>query len=164
MLFVTRVPAQSRCVAVHVVSNAMAHVNNACPVVQRILERVEAVATRTRWPKEGGWSNTSRRDRAAETSSSLTAGNRVQRMSCRWGRKRRASHARHMIGSDILSQDKIHTPTWGCTARFAMVMSSQGDQGVSFSIVPEENRQHFRLLELPPELLEILTTNESNSP
>ena len=37
-------------------------------------------------------------------------------------------------------------------------MSTNDKNGTSFSIQPEEDQQHFRLLELPPELLDILTS------
>ncbi|OQO09489.1 hypothetical protein B0A48_04890 [Cryoendolithus antarcticus] len=37
-------------------------------------------------------------------------------------------------------------------------MSTQGDAGTPISLLAEEQHQHFRLLELPPELLEILTS------
>jgi hypothetical protein len=37
-------------------------------------------------------------------------------------------------------------------------MSTQHEPGVEFAIVPEESRQHFRLLELPPDLLSLITS------
>ncbi|KAK6430116.1 hypothetical protein LTR95_013734 [Oleoguttula sp. CCFEE 5521] len=37
-------------------------------------------------------------------------------------------------------------------------MSTQSSAGIPVSLLPEEQHQHFRLLELPPELLEILTS------
>lgn len=40
-------------------------------------------------------------------------------------------------------------------------MSTQDAQGITFSVSPEESREQFRLLELPPELLELITTNPS---
>lgn len=36
-------------------------------------------------------------------------------------------------------------------------MSTQDQSDTPFSILPEEQQQHLRLLELPPELLSILT-------
>ncbi|KAK5121414.1 hypothetical protein LTR85_005246 [Meristemomyces frigidus] len=39
-------------------------------------------------------------------------------------------------------------------------MSTQNGSGIAFSILPEEGQQHFRLLELPPELLSLLTSND----
>ncbi|KAK4895411.1 hypothetical protein LTR27_006475 [Elasticomyces elasticus] len=42
-------------------------------------------------------------------------------------------------------------------------MSTQPDDGFTFSILPEEQREHFRLLELPPELLELVTSNTSHT-
>ncbi|KAK3678003.1 hypothetical protein LTR78_002098 [Recurvomyces mirabilis] len=39
-------------------------------------------------------------------------------------------------------------------------MSSQGHEAGKFSILPEESREQFRLLELPPDLLAILTSSE----
>ncbi|KAK3070915.1 hypothetical protein LTR53_009595 [Teratosphaeriaceae sp. CCFEE 6253] len=38
-------------------------------------------------------------------------------------------------------------------------MSKHGDDGISFSILPEDRREHFRLLELPRELLQSLGSN-----
>ncbi|KAK0266165.1 hypothetical protein B0A54_06667 [Friedmanniomyces endolithicus] len=40
-------------------------------------------------------------------------------------------------------------------------MSTQADQGSSFSLLPEEGRQHFRLLELPPELLRLVVSERT---
>ncbi|KAK4980152.1 hypothetical protein LTR42_000459 [Elasticomyces elasticus] len=42
-------------------------------------------------------------------------------------------------------------------------MSTQPDDGFTFSILAEEQREHFRLLELPPELLELVTSNTSHT-
>ena len=41
-------------------------------------------------------------------------------------------------------------------------MSTQNDGGIEFSLVPEDSRQHFRLLELPPELLNIVTASNAS--
>lgn len=38
-------------------------------------------------------------------------------------------------------------------------MSRQDESGIAFSILPEDGRQHFRLLELPAELLDLLTSD-----
>jgi len=38
-------------------------------------------------------------------------------------------------------------------------MSTQADAGISLSLLPEDNQQSFRLLELPPELLNLLTSD-----
>ncbi|KAK4544436.1 hypothetical protein LTR36_004327 [Oleoguttula mirabilis] len=38
-------------------------------------------------------------------------------------------------------------------------MSTQDESGIAFSLLPEEGQQHFRLLELPPELLSLLTSD-----
>lgn len=43
------------------------------------------------------------------------------------------------------------------------MMSTQGDNGVAFSVLPQESQQHCRLLELPAELLDHLTSNEATS-
>ena len=40
-------------------------------------------------------------------------------------------------------------------------MSTQDESGVGFEILPEESQQHFRLLELPPELLALLTSENA---
>ncbi|KAK0860141.1 hypothetical protein LTS02_008691 [Friedmanniomyces endolithicus] len=40
-------------------------------------------------------------------------------------------------------------------------MSTQADEGSSFSLLPEEGRQHFRLLELPPELLRLVVSERT---
>lgn len=40
-------------------------------------------------------------------------------------------------------------------------MSTQDESGIEFSVVPEENQQHFRLLELPAELLAVLTSENA---
>ncbi|KAK1061802.1 hypothetical protein LTR12_001979 [Friedmanniomyces endolithicus] len=40
-------------------------------------------------------------------------------------------------------------------------MSTQADDGSSFSLLPEEGRQHFRLLELPPELLRLVVSERT---
>lgn len=37
-------------------------------------------------------------------------------------------------------------------------MSTQNAPGIEFAIVPEGSRQHFRLLELPPDLLSVITS------
>lgn len=37
-------------------------------------------------------------------------------------------------------------------------MSTQADSGIPLSLLPEEQHQSFRLLELPPELLALLTS------
>lgn len=42
-------------------------------------------------------------------------------------------------------------------------MSTQDETGVPFSVVPEEDQQRFRLLELPPELLAFLTSEKPPS-
>ncbi|KAK0253288.1 hypothetical protein LTR91_009730 [Friedmanniomyces endolithicus] len=42
-------------------------------------------------------------------------------------------------------------------------MSAQADEGSPFSLLPEEGRQHFRLLELPPDLLELIVSEPSTS-
>ncbi|KAK5131611.1 hypothetical protein LTR08_000798 [Meristemomyces frigidus] len=42
-------------------------------------------------------------------------------------------------------------------------MSTNDGNGISFSILPEEDQQHFRLLELPPELLRMLTSDTSTT-
>lgn len=44
-----------------------------------------------------------------------------------------------------------------CTRSIA-IMSTQEGSGIEFSIVPEENQEHLRLLELPADLLNILTS------
>jgi len=38
-------------------------------------------------------------------------------------------------------------------------MSTQNENGTVFSILPEESQQHFRLLELPLEILSVLTSD-----
>ncbi|KAI6904756.1 hypothetical protein KC318_g18979, partial [Hortaea werneckii] len=38
-------------------------------------------------------------------------------------------------------------------------MSTQAHDGIPFSLLPEEKYEHCRLLELPPELLGILTAD-----
>lgn len=38
-------------------------------------------------------------------------------------------------------------------------MSSQDASGIDFAVLPESQQHHFRLLELPPELLELLTSD-----
>lgn len=40
-------------------------------------------------------------------------------------------------------------------------MSTQDASGLEFSILPEDQQQQFRLLELPPELLELLTSENA---
>jgi len=38
-------------------------------------------------------------------------------------------------------------------------MSTQGETGITFALLPEEQQQHYRLLEFPPELLSLLTSD-----
>lgn len=40
------------------------------------------------------------------------------------------------------------------------IMSTQYDGGIDFSIVSESDQQHFRLLELPAELLQVITSKD----
>lgn len=44
--------------------------------------------------------------------------------------------------------------------RYILTMSTQDSDGIAFSILSEDNQQHFRLLELPAELLGLLTSND----
>lgn len=41
-------------------------------------------------------------------------------------------------------------------------MSTQEAAGIEFAILPEEHHQHFRLLELPPELLNVITASNAS--
>jgi sister chromatid cohesion protein DCC1 len=41
-------------------------------------------------------------------------------------------------------------------------MSTQNEEGIEFSIIPEAQQQHYRLLELPPELLEVVTSSNAS--
>lgn len=40
-------------------------------------------------------------------------------------------------------------------------MSTQQETGIEFSLAPEENQHHFRLLELPAELLSVITADNA---
>ena len=40
-------------------------------------------------------------------------------------------------------------------------MPNQDESGLSIKIIPENHQQHFRLLELPPELLDLLTSDHA---
>ena len=42
-----------------------------------------------------------------------------------------------------------------------LTMATQDESGIEFSIVSEESQQHFRLLELPKELLSLLTSENA---
>ncbi|GAB7361735.1 hypothetical protein MBLNU230_g1782t1 [Neophaeotheca triangularis] len=42
-------------------------------------------------------------------------------------------------------------------------MATQDDSGTAFSIMPEEEQQHFRLLELPPDLLSLFQSKATSS-
>jgi len=53
----------------------------------------------------------------------------------------------------------ITTATTTATATATTAMSTQADAGISLSLLPEDSQQSFRLLELPPELLTLLTSD-----
>lgn len=42
-----------------------------------------------------------------------------------------------------------------------MIMATQDAAGIDFSILPAGQQEHFRLLELPPELLGLLTSEDA---
>ena len=39
-------------------------------------------------------------------------------------------------------------------------MSTQAEPGIEFAIASEQDRQHFRLLELPRDLLSLITSDD----
>ena len=53
-----------------------------------------------------------------------------------------------------------HSRSTACLRREdTAVMSTQGDAGIPLSLLAEDRQQSFRLLELPPELLKLLTSD-----